>query len=179
LAAVDNAGNVSAWAMTDVSTENVKVEGSGSTEATYTSSDKLVTVTMPAGAASSEISCNLNSLIDVNGHNVNEQNVPVIFGPYELACKTTAGSIVTQFKKQAAWTLNIAGTLKNGLKNPTSLPPNSIVVVRASKPQGISPNLIIFMLVVIGLVVSIVVYMINRKRRLQYEEYLRSKYYEV
>lgn len=206
LAAVDNAGNVSAWAMTDVSTEDVKTEGLGSSEATYTSRDKFVTVVMPAGAASSEISCNLNSLIDVNGHKIGDQNAPVIFGPYELACKTTAGTIVTEFKKQAAWTLNIAGTLTNGLKNPTlyvydtgakgepaknvlydaksetmrvSLPPNSIVAVRASRPQGVSPSLLILILVVIGLVASIVVYAVNRKRRLQYEEYLRSKYYEV
>jgi hypothetical protein len=206
LSAIDTAGNMSGWATTDVSTDNVGVSENGSTEATYTSQDKLAVVQLPAGlVAGSEISCQVNDLTDVRGKKVGDKSQPVVLGPYELACKTVAGSVITDYKKQVTWTLDLKGQLKN-LHSPVAYmygadggpvevkgvrysdkdqtmvlqaPADAIVVVQASVPQGVSPNFLVVFLVVAGIVAAIIVFALNRKKKLQYEEYLRSKYYEL
>jgi hypothetical protein len=164
LSAIDTAGNMSGWATTDVSTDNVGVSENGSTEATYTSQDKLAVVQLPV-----------------------------------------AGSVITDYKKQVTWTLDLKGQLKN-LHSPVAYmygadggpvevkgvrysdkdqtmvlqaPADAIVVVQASVPQGVSPNFLVVFLVVAGIVAAIIVFALNRKKKLQYEEYLRSKYYEL
>jgi hypothetical protein len=205
LRAIDVAGNSSGWAVTDVSTDDVTVNGSASSEASYMSTDSLASVQMPAGVAASEISCNISSLADVNGKQVGTASSPVVLGPYQLACKTTAGSIVTEFKKPVTWTLNLTDKLKR-MHDPVVyavdaagkgqyvktgqfdskdqsmrvvLPVTSIVVVRASTAQGISLSFVSIILVICGIIAAIVIYALNRKKKLEYEEYLRSKYYEL
>jgi hypothetical protein len=205
LSAIDNAGNLSGWATTDVSTENVGTSETGSSEATYTSQDKLAVVQLPAGLVASEISCQVNALDDIRGKKIANRAEPVVVGPYELACKTVAGSVITDYKKQVTWALDLKGQLKN-LHNPVAymygadgnpvavkgarysdtdqtmvvtVPADAIVVVRASVPQGVSPNFLIVILVIGGIIAAIVVFALNRKKKLQYEEYLRSKYYEL
>jgi hypothetical protein len=202
LAAVDKAGNVSAWVMTDVRTDSVGGGPRGSAEMTVKSLDNLVEIKLPAGAVASEISCNLNKLQDVSGQKIGTVDEPLVVGPYELVCRTTAGSLVTDYILPASWTISVKDKLKR-LKDPVvytydtdakatpardaeydseaqvfkvQLPPNAVTAVQGKVPKGIPLNAVVIFLVVVAIVAGIIVFALHRKKKLEYEEYLRSKY---
>jgi hypothetical protein len=206
LSAIDMAGNSSGWAATDVSTDEVGGGVAVSSEATYSSSDKLAVVQLPAGLAASEISCTVDSLLNINGKKAGTSSQPAVRGPYQLTCKTPAGSVVTDYKKEVVWTIDLKGALQ-GLHDPTAyaynskgegaavkggqfdpksqaltvtLPADAIVTVAASRPQTVlSLSWIAIFLVIVGIVAGIVIFAMNRKKKLEHDEYLRSKYYNL
>ncbi len=60
-----------------------------------------------------------------------------------------------------------------------ALPADSVFAVRASLPQGISFSFIAIILFLVGVIAGIVILIVNRRKKQAYDEYLRSKYYEL
>jgi hypothetical protein len=204
LSAIDTSGNSSDWVTAEAALDDVASAGAGSTEANYTSSDKRATALLPAGLAAGEISCTVDSLVSVKKIGTNSQ--PAVAGPYGLSCRTTADSIVTEYKKPVTWVVDLKGKLQ-GLNNPVayaygadgqqtllrdaqfdakaetirvSAPADRSIGILASRPRTIvSLSWIIIILTVAGVVAGIVILAMNRKKKLEYEEYIRSKYYEL
>lgn len=204
LSALDLAGNSSVWAAADVVIDSIGSAKAGSAEATYASSDGRVVVQLPAGLADSEISCSIDSLVSYK--KIGSITEPGVVGPYQLNCRTTADSIVTEYKKPIVWTIDLKGKMTN-LKDPVayaydtdwqkaplkgaeydakagtlrvSAPADKSIGVLAKRPQSIiSLSWVVIFLAVAGVVTGIVIVAMNRKKKLQYEEYIRTKYYDL
>lgn len=204
IAAVDVAGNVSAWATTDATTggdsqpnDAVPVGGGE-----FSSSDGVVTVQVPAGAAKTQLSCTVTSKDTVEPKLTGQK---VIAGPYNLVCRTAGGDTITEFKEAVTWLFNLEGKVKN-LKSPEAhthssggrltlvenlkyeastkiltapMWTNESLVVMGTVPRGISLNLIVVLLVVALVVVAIVLLVARQRKKISYDEYMRSKYYDL
>jgi hypothetical protein len=205
LHAVDQFGNASGWATTDVVTLDAPASGVAGTEGVYVSSDHVATVRVPNGAMSNEVSCAIaiDNFIDAKP----ARGQVLVAGPYALSCKTATGTKVTDFNKPVSWTFNLKDKLTSGKHDPVaslydiggaaavvkdaefdsknealkfnSSNSNSAAVM-ASLPRSIvSPNLVVFILATIGIVIGIIWLVLRHKKKLDYEDYLRSKYYNL
>jgi hypothetical protein len=203
LSAVDMAGNASAWAMTDVTTRDATTPSDGAKEGVYTSDDKVVTVRVPSGATSREVNCSVGFDNNITAKGTSTKKV--IAGPYFLLCKTATGDRIPTFKDEVTWVFDLKSKLK-GAQNPSaytyepggsgteadgaeydskaqtltfiSATSNSAAVL-AEVPKGISFNLIVVFLVPILAAVGIVWLVMRQKKKLDYDEYIRSKYYDL
>ncbi|MDB5178898.1 MAG: hypothetical protein JWN01_841 [Patescibacteria group bacterium] len=200
--ATDSAGNSSEYAAADATTPTFTQTTSSDNSTTYQSDDGLASVTLPQGALDGDANCSVGK-DDTKG--VGSTQHPLIAGPYALICKDASGTVTTDFKKPLAWTFTLKDKLK-GVQNPLgytlasgaapvlvkngkfdtktkvlnmSTDGKGSVLVLASLPPQIPWNLIIILLVVLVIFGAIAMFILRRKQKTNYDEYLRSKYYNL
>ena len=203
LRAIGSDGQVSDPVVTDAITATfTKTTTSDNTVLTFTSEDKLVSVTLPAGAVRAGTDCSVPAdKLDV----VNPKDQSLVVGPYTLLCKDNTGNTITSFVRPVNWVFDLNTNLA-GRTSPkpvsvdesgrTGLIPGSTytastgllefglttsgataVVATNTSGFGISANIV----AVIGILIAIGVggYIIaNRIRQRQaYDRYLKSRYF--
>jgi|GEM_PF-4705315 len=201
--ALDANGNASAYATADAITANfVGTATSTSGSTSYTSSDGLVTVMLPDGAVDGSVDC---SVTPDPATNFATGQRKVVAGPYELLCKDANGNTVTSFSQALAWSVNLKNRLK-GVTKPTAYTAGSSnnlsaitnakfnrssqvmtfttttandVLVLATVTHGVPWNLVVIILVVLGVMGGVAVIILRRRQKLNYDEYLRTKYYNL
>lgn len=103
--AVSADGKKSGWSTAQVTTG--QFAGSGNT---ITSSDKVVTITIPSGAFSEAVNCTVNS--DTNSlTNVPKGQVALI-GPYDLICVGEDGTVIDNFDQPLQVDMNLSSVVK-------------------------------------------------------------------
>src|SRR6185503_5872662 len=206
LSAVDRTGGTSGYATSDATTSAYGSNTANDTTNTYTSDDSLVTVTVPAGALPTDADCSVTSVnLPAAGKKPGTQSQPLVVGPYQLLCKTLGGDSINSYGKPLGWAVNLKGKLKN-LVNPVpqtydadahTTPidgskfdgssqiltfqsvTNDEVLVLASVPQGVSPNLVAAVLVVVMIIIGVIMLVLRKKQKDTYNEYIRHKYYNL
>ena len=206
LSAVDRTGGASGYATSDATTSAYGSNTANDTTNTYTSDDSLVTVTVPAGALPTDADCSVTSVnLPAAAKKPGTQSQPLVVGPYQLLCKTLGGDSISSYAKPLGWSVNLKGKLKN-LVNPVpqtydadahTAPidgskfdgasqiltfqsvTNDEVLVLASVPQGVSPNLVAAVLVVIVIMIGVFMLVLRKKQKDTYNEYIRHKYYNL
>ncbi|HUD11619.1 MAG TPA: ricin-type beta-trefoil lectin domain protein [Candidatus Saccharimonadia bacterium] len=202
LEAIDNEGNVSDYAYADATTatfaSNVGTGGSSS----YTSDDNLASVTIPSGAVDSTADC---SITDATGQSFGTSTQHLVGGPYALVCKDSQGNILDEFNSALTWKLNVKAKMKGlddaeayttdtngkltlikngsyssikGVETFTTATTNSVLVL-ASVAPSVPWSLIFTILILVALVAGVLVLILRQKQKLNYDEYLRSKYYNL
>lgn len=206
LSAVDQDGRASYYVTSDAATGDYSANTSNDSSNSYTSDDSLVTVQIPAGTLPTDADCSVSSAgIPSTAKQPGSQSNPMVMGPYALVCKAISGEAITDFAKPVVWTMKLSGKLKN-LVNPvpqdydseghvTPIPSfkysdsaealtfnmtsSDQVLVLASVPQGVSPNLLAAILVVIAIIVGIFLLIMRKKQKDTYIDYIRHKYYNL
>ncbi len=199
--AIDNAGNASAYAMADATTPDFTGNTSNNDSTTYTSDDRLANVLLPSGALDGDADCTVTK--DLTSHPGNATHI-VVGGPYVLVCKDAAGSVLSDFNKPVTWTYNLKGKLA-GFQNPapsnigagtavavkaftfdkktqvlqfTVAQAGGTVVLATAKP-AFPINLVIILAVLLVVIVGVVVFVLRHVQKQNYDDYLRSKYYNL
>jgi len=169
---------------------------------TYNSDDNVATVIMPSGAVSGEADC---SVSNPTGNETVPSGKRLVVGPYALICKDSSGLAISSFAQPLSWTLNVKSKL-NGLKSPVAYTVDDNgqvaviksssynasagtvsfisdttdgVLVLAAVAPGIPWNAIAIVLVVAGIVVALVVLILRKQQKVNYNDYLRTKYYDL
>jgi hypothetical protein len=132
------------------------------------------------------------------------KNQVVISGPYQLLCKDADGNQIQTFNRPLAWVYKFKTGL-NGYGTPTavSLDDSGKVAVSksiynkklktisfsqtngsqslilASKTKGLPVNLIIGVLFILGLFAGVFFFVLRRRQKENYSDYIRSKYYDL
>lgn len=114
LKAIDGAGNVSDYAATQVTTTAFEANASKDSESSITSEDKLVTVTIPAGALSEDAFCSIVVSADVLPPT--NKNQTYISGPYEVNCRGNDGQVITNFSSGLVLSANVSASQHKGVK---------------------------------------------------------------
>jgi len=199
-----DSGGTSDYATADLTTPAFTANsGSGSDQtATFSSDDNIAVVTMPTSAINGDADCSVSKP-------TSNQTVPqdhrLVVGPYALVCKDAQGNTVTSFAQPLSWSLNVKGHLtglvtpqpyvldagghttliKSGTYNPT---PGAVtftstttagVLVLAAVAPSIPWNALAIILVVLGAVVGLLVMVLRKQQKQNYNEYLRTKYYDL
>lgn len=200
LSAIDNADNVSEFARAEVHTPKFASNTSLDNATTYTSEDGIVSVLVPSGAIASDAAC---SITQDDDQTPGTKDRLLVGGVYVFLCKTAAADTISDFGKPLAWNFNLKGKLK-GLTRPEAyLADNAKVAVKgakydansnvlsfesssnvpvyvlAARAPGIPLNLIAIVLAVIIGVGGVVVAILRRRQKVNYDEYLRQKYYNL
>jgi hypothetical protein len=201
----DAAGNVSGYVNIDVRTADFVNNTDSNGPITFTSEDGVAGVVVETETFAEETECIVVREDSYKPSLKNGQSM--IAGPYSLVCKTRDGRTVSEFSKPLTWNLNVKSKLGK-LANPqvyireTGSTPALLkeavfnskqgtvsfnhagsgqVLVLASPREGfgVPVNLIVFMLAAIGLIALVLVLVLRRKQKTDYDDYLRSKYYNV
>jgi hypothetical protein len=205
LSAINPVGNVSDYASVDTTTGDFQANTSGPDNTTYTSDDSLVTVSVPGGALSDDASCSINVQDPTKlSHQPGTKDQPLVAGVYSLVCKKSSGDEVLNYLKPIAWSFDLKDKLK-GVNTPkpytydngnatlisdfkfdskaklltfdsTSTDPTMVL---AYVNKGISLNFIALVLVVLGVIFGLAVLILRKKQKSTYDDYLRSKYYNL
>jgi hypothetical protein len=199
--ATDQVGHTSDYATADATTpgfsSNVDANGT-----TYASDDGLASVSVPSGAVPPDYNCsiaaNTQVLRTTSGHKI-------VAGPYALVCKDSNGQALTELTGSVTWTLKLKGKL-NGVgapglstvevnggltaiksasydKNAQTVTAKEDTFQPVASEAPISPgfpwSLFIGVLVIGGIVMAVLVMIAIRSRKLNYQNYIRRKYYDV
>jgi hypothetical protein len=121
LAAIDTAGNESAFSYADAATPKFASNVSVDTDTTYTSDDQIVSLLLPGGAVDTSAACTITK---DGGRKVELKGRALAAGVYELVCKTEGGILITDFGKPLTWNFNLKSKLK-GLNNFGEFDPGS------------------------------------------------------
>jgi hypothetical protein len=202
LQAIDTSNNASGFALADAITPGFVSNTSADADTTYTSDDQLVTVLVPSGAVSGAADC---AIVHDDTRKPAVNGRVVVAGLYLLMCKDSVGATVAEFSKPLVWTYQLKGKLK-GLNNPTpylyeSSSTGTVIqnakfeadgdilsfetvmgnptYVLAAKRAGIPLDAVAIALLVLGVAGGVTVLVLRRKQRTNYDEYLRSKYYNL
>lgn len=203
ISALDTAGNKSDFAATNVFTPKFSSNTGTDSATTYTSDDQKVSLLLPGDAVDSAAMCTVTKDETLKAEGTTSKR-PVAAGVYVLVCKTEAGDVIESFNKPITWSFNLKDSLK-GLANPEAYlmeeggavavkgakydgdskilsfesTSDKPVYVLAAKAPGIPLNLVAFILAVILAVGGVVVLILRRKQKTNYDDYLRSKYYNL
>ncbi|HEY2004541.1 MAG TPA: ricin-type beta-trefoil lectin domain protein [Candidatus Saccharimonadia bacterium] len=200
-----NSAGSSPYATADVTTPvftaNTGDPGSNQ-NITYNSDDNVVTITMPSGAVSSQADC---SVSNPTGNETIPSGKRLVVGPYALICKDSSGLAISSFAQPLSWTLNIKSKLK-GLVSPVAYTVDDSghvtliksgnytasvgtisftssatdgVLVLASVAPGIPWNAVAIVLIITGIVVALIVLVLRKQQKVNYNDYLRNKYYDL
>ncbi len=203
LQAQDAAGNASPTVTAKVATAGFE-STSGDGDVTYESPDKLARVLVPASAFQEPANCSLDTISGTPGRGTKKHPV-VVAGPYRLLCKTASGETLGNSDKPLTWTVTLKGQLK-GLNKPTVIvydendkvsdtkepvkvqKDGSMVFASTSVfalAAAASPISYVWVGYVIGAIILILCVMagawlmIRRTQKVNYGDYLRSKYYDI
>jgi peptidoglycan hydrolase-like protein with peptidoglycan-binding domain len=200
MTATDTVGNTSEYATADTASP-IYEPNAGSVEANLSSDDGVATVTLPADTTPSGADC---SVIQGDAAPKLIKNQVVISGPYQLLCKDADGNQIQTFNRPLAWVYKFKTGL-NGYGTPTavSLDDSGKVAVSksiynkklktisfsqtngsqslilASKTKGLPVNLIIGVLFILGLFAGVFFFVLRRRQKENYSDYIRSKYYDL
>ena len=201
LSAFDAAGNQSQYVTADATTP--AFSGSSSTSPqVFSSDDKLAAVSIPSGAFTSDVDC---TVITSDTKVIVNAKQGAVAGPYQLICKDSGGDDLATTQAPITWTYALKTKLK-GYKNPvgytidesgnqTAATKNTYVsktgglsfttaslgttgVLAAAKP-GLPISLIVVVLLVFVIIAGIVIFVLRRSQKQNYDEYLRGKYYDL
>lgn len=202
--AVDNAGNSSGYATTDITTGEFTATESGTT---ISSEDGIAQVTLPDGALGEDASCSIINNED-NTNSLGGTDAELVYGPYELACKKENGDLITEFASPVTIKLLPgADTIKNyknllvfRLNGDTneweaaevnvedqdgqmvmsfeSDKPLQFAVVGERKP-GAPWGIISFIILLILAAIAVFIYLLRKAQKEHYQDYLRRKYYNL
>jgi hypothetical protein len=200
LSAIDNAGNVSGYTTTEVATPKFAGNTSVDNATTYTSEDGMVSVLVPSGAFAGDAAC---SITQDDSQKPGTKERPLVGSVYVFLCKTVAGDTISDFGQPLTWNFNLKGKLR-GLTRPEAyLADNAKVAVKgakydansnvlsfasssnvpvyvlAAKAPGIPLNLIAIVLAAVIGVGGVLVVILRRRQKVNYDEYLRQKYYNL
>ena len=201
LSAVDAGGVVLGVAHADGTTATFSPNSAGSDAITVESDDKLATVDVPAGALGAETACSIVASSAKLGTNT----TTVVAGPFTLVCKTFEGNVVTDFAKPVTWTYRLDGKLKN-LGKPGAVALDSAgeesgvseynydaktklltfnqagattTAAVASAKSGLPTTFIVLFVTAFLVIAGVVILMLRRSQHQNYNDYLRSKYYNL
>jgi len=172
---------------------------------TYDSPDNLAHVLVPAGAFQEAANCSLDIVAGGSGKGTKKHPV-VVAGPYRLLCKNASADILGTASKPLTWTLSpVKGQLK-GLTKPTvivydendkvsdtkeafSVQKNGTIVFASSSVMAIASAASSISYAWVGYVVGAIIlillvmvgawFTIRRSQKVNYSDYLRSKYYDI
>jgi hypothetical protein len=203
LSAIGPSGAASGFATVNAKTGDFQSNSGGGDANNYTSSDEIAGVVVPAGALNESASCTVESTTD----KLSTTARPVIAGPYALICKNASGEAVDTFNKPVTWTYQIKTKIK-GYTKPGAIGVDSSGGVQSvsdiaynTKAQTIQFNQlsagktaivasvykasnawITFLGVgaaAFALIGGTLLLVLRRKQKQNYNEYLRSKYYDL
>ncbi len=203
--AIDAAGNAGLFANVDVTTKAFVANTNNSQSTAIVSSDGLVTVKLPSGAVDSQTSCSVVKDAS-NNDGIKSTKLILAAGPYSFSCKQADGTIVDHFstvvtvevsKKSKVfgkyssikiythdnannrWMSMISSlNKKTQVISATSSTPLQFAVLGVAK-KGIPFSLIVivvFILILVGLFFS---WRVRQQQKVQYNEYIRHKYYDL
>jgi hypothetical protein len=200
LTASDNAGNTSDYVKADATSSEYQAN-IGSNETQLASDDGIASVTLPAGAISTGADC---SVIKGDASVALAKGQFILDGPYQLLCKDAEGNQVQSFSKPLTWSYQFKTNLKGygpplaivvddsgkaaksksvynkKLKTITFDQTNgSQALILASKTKGVPVNLIIGILFVIAIFAGVFFFVLRRRQKENYSDYIRSKYYDI
>jgi len=203
LKAVGQDGTASAYVTADVSTPEFAANTDSSRDTTFTSGDQIAEVTISAGAISDQADCSVSDSTDVVSLAKGQTKVA---GPYQLFCKTRLGEIINAFTKPVVWKYHLKGHLASGqVPKGFVLMPNGdkkavsgatydktsqdfsfattdtgkTLVLAASAPAPwMLYGLIGLIILLVGLGIG-TLFFIRRPVKQSYEDYIRSKYYDL
>jgi uncharacterized membrane protein YgcG len=203
LDAVDASGNTSPYAFADTTTASFTQNvGSGGTSSSYTSDDGIASVTVPSGGVSSDADCSV-ALGSVPASSYSGRKL--VAGPYSLVCKDQQGTLISAFSDPISWSFKLKGKLK-GLSDPlayssdstgklsdisnakfnsslalmtfTTSNDNSVLALASVNP-GIPWGLLATIVLLLAIIVAVLIFILRNKQKVNYYEYIRSKYYNL
>ncbi len=199
--AQDNTGGLSPFATVDAVTP--AFQGNAVGDVSYTSEDSLAAVALPGGSVSDQANCSLNA--DTQQRKPQSTKQTIVLGPYAFVCKAISGNVITDYNHPVRWTLNLKNKL-SGYTTPVaavlasdgtakvipgasydaksqvmkfSTIPTGPVVVLASKTTPIPWSLLVPLGVVMLGIAGVFIWLLRRRQTSNYNEYLRSKYYNL
>ncbi len=207
--AVDNSGNASGYAKTNITTGEFKATAEGTL---ISSPDGIIRATLPVGSLDAAASCSIVINSDNNQSLKGLKPLLLMYGPYQLACKTQDGSQFNSFKKPinvAAYpeakkvgkykTVSIVRYNSNGdnwsqLKTQTNQLDNKdknkisltftistplTLAVMGLPKPGLPWGWISLILLLLMIGAAIFILYLRRAQREHYQDYLRRKYYNL
>ena len=203
LKAVGQDGIASAVVAADVRTPELAGNTDSSRDTTFTSNDRIADITVSAGAIADQADCSLSDSSDAVSVAKGQTKVA---GPYLLFCKTRLGETINAFAKPILWTYHLKGHLASsqvpkaiavmtdgGKKEVsgaiydkasqdysfgTSGTGQTMVLGTAAPASLADYGLIGLVLLLVGLGIGALLF-IRRPAKRSYEDYIRSKYYDL
>lgn len=205
--AADAAGNESGYATANGRTpafvaNNVGgPNASGDSNITYTSDDGKAKAVLSTSALDGEADCS----VEHNGTQIDTVSLRVITGPYQLVCKNSAGDSISSLSSPIVWTLNLKNDLK-GYSKPRadqldsssntsaikdakydkksgtmtlSLASFDTVYVLAAKNKPFPWSIVVVIILLLAIVGAVFFFILRRTQKAGYDEYLRTKYYNL
>ena len=199
----DAAGNASPTAAANASVAGFE-STSGGSDVTYESPDKLARVLVPAGAFQEEANCSLDTVSNSSGRGTKKKPV-VVAGPYRLLCKNASSEILGSSDEPLTWTLILKGQLKgltkpavivydeneqaSDTKEPVIIQKNDTMVFASTSAFAVAAAASRTSYAWVGYVLGAVLlimgvmagawFIIRRSQKVNYSDYLRSKYYDI
>jgi hypothetical protein len=196
VSAADAAGNVSAPASTDITTQAFTPNVKADSDATITSDDGVVVVNMPAGSVSVDAYCSIPA--DDNDKSSLPKDLKVVAGTYMLSCKDAKANDISSFNKQLEFLVTVKNQGKklnlyfadggkwsdSKVKYSSATPsfkyntdhPKPLVVLAAKQTNG-------WLAILIGILLFLILlggafYFIRQrsKRQTEYDSYIRQQY---
>lgn len=204
LRAVDNAGNNSGYATTEITTGEFVATEAGTT---IQSDDGVVQVTIPDGALAEDASCSIVKNED-NTSSLGGTQMELVYGPYEIVCKKANGDLVAGFEESVLVRLLPQDDAFKNFKNLVVFKlnpdtneweaaqitteeqdgqavlsfntdkPVQFAVVGERKP-GAPWGIISFIILIILIAIAVFVYLLRKAQKEHYQDYLRRKYYNL
>lgn len=203
LQASDGSGNKSAYATTDALVAGFK-SIADDVDMVYSSTDSLAKVLVPSGTFAEPVTCSLEAIAGMDGKGTLKHPV-IVAGAYQLSCKNQNSDDVAPSLHPLTWTLSLKGKLK-GLSKPAVVAfDSSDRATEVKEPFAVSKdNVITFkttsvtrvagaaarvsyawlqyvavaVLIMLGVAVTAAL-VLHRSRKMNYEAYIRSKYYDL
>lgn len=199
LRAVDTSGNTGPYALTEVKTpvfvSNLLTEG----ETTLTSDDELITVIIPFGAVEGDARCYLAP----SENEIKIAKAESLSGPYLLTCKKPSGDVVERFgapvtlkfaiddqrrsdykkvlfyTRESAWIkVPSAYDKEAGVDFYATDKPLEFAIMGQQK-EPLPWTVIVLGIAALGTFAGVMAVRLRQLKRMQYEEYMRRKYYEL
>lgn len=200
LHAITSSGGVSAYAYTDAATGSFTANSDTSSGGSFQSDDQSVSVNVPAGALDAAAVCTVSA-----GPKLAVRGKTVIAGPYTLDCKSASGAPVLGFAKPVSWTYSLKSKLGK-LTHPTAVvidgnggqtavgtgtynasnqtlsfgqTASTTTAVLASAGFSLPSGLLAIIVILLAVVGGVITVVLRKSQRGKYENYLRSKYYNL
>lgn len=203
--AMDKAGNAGPYVGVDITTSAFVANTGSSGTTSINSPDGVVRIQIPSGAVDADVACSLVK-DDSNKSLIAATKLLLAAGPYSLSCKRSDGTQVDKFNtlvtiqvslkaKQLgkftniklysydtgnnAWVL-LPATLnkKTATLSATISAPIQVAVVGSAK-KGVSASLIIIIIFTLALIAGFFFWRLRREQKVEYNEYIRHKYYDL